>query len=169
MSNRNTIAKFLLAFILVFSVLMPAQPQEAEAASPVSVYVNGQQLPAKGEIINGYTVVPMRAIFESLGAQVGWFPQTRTISAYDPQTNKIMSLVVDQKNMFCADNSEFAKYESNPTSQAAINFVLENTQIITVPPTIKNGSTLVPARVISEALNCQVGWNGATRTVTINR
>lgn len=169
MSHRNMIAKVLLVFVLAFSVLMPAQPQEAEAANPISVYVNGQRLSATGESINGSTVVPMRAIFEALGAEVQYFADIRAISAYDPKTNKIMSLTLDSKNMFCADNTEFAKYQAHPNSQATINFVLENTRVIAVPPTVIGGRTMVPVRVISEALGGQVLWDGKTQSVTITR
>ena len=66
MSHRNMIAKFLLAFVLAFAVIVPFQPQEAEAAGPISVYVNGQRLAKTGEAVNGSTLVPMRAIFEAL-------------------------------------------------------------------------------------------------------
>ena len=48
MSHRNMIAKFLLAFVLAFAVIVPFQPQEAEAAGPISVYVNGQRLAKTG-------------------------------------------------------------------------------------------------------------------------
>lgn len=169
MSHRNIIAKFLLAFVLAFAVITPFQPQEAEAASPVAVYVNGQRLAKNGEVVSGSTLVPMRAIFEALGATVQYFGDTQSISAFDPTTNKIMSMTVNDKNMFCADNSEFSKYASNPTSQATINFVLEHTSVVSVPPTVISGNTMVPVRVVSESLNCKVDWNGKTQTVTINR
>ena len=169
MSHRNMIAKFLLAFVLAFAVIVPFQPQEAEAAGLISVYVNGQRLAKTGEAVNGSTLVPMRAIFEALGSTVQYYGQIRGISAYDPKTNKIMSLTLDDKNMFCADNSEFSKYAQNPTSQATVNFVLEHTSVISVPPTVIGGSTMVPVRVISEALGCKVDWNGQTQTVNITR
>ena len=171
MSASKKLLQILMVFVLAFAVLLPAQAHEAEAATPVTVYVNGQILhsPQSAEIINGSTMVPMRAIFEALDAQVEWFPKTRTVSAYDPTTNKILSLVIDNKNMFCANNNEFSAYADHPTSQDTINFVLRHTKISPTAPVILNGSTLVPVRVISEALDCQVGWDGATRTVTINR
>ncbi|MCX8095787.1 MAG: copper amine oxidase N-terminal domain-containing protein [Caldisericia bacterium] len=36
-----------------------------------------------------------------------------------------------------------------------------------VPPQILNGRTMVPVRFISEGLGAEVGWDGATKTVTI--
>jgi len=35
------------------------------------------------------------------------------------------------------------------------------------PPQIINGRTMVPVRFISEGLGAEVGWDGATKTVTI--
>ncbi len=40
----------------------------------------------------------------------------------------------------------------------------ENSRIV---PIVKNGRTLVPVRFISESLSADVGWDGATSTVTI--
>ena len=37
-----------------------------------------------------------------------------------------------------------------------------------MPPVVLNNRTLVPARAVSEALNCDVQWNGDTRYVIIN-
>lgn len=38
-----------------------------------------------------------------------------------------------------------------------------------VPPVIKNGTTLVPFRAISEALKAKVSWDGSSQTVTVSR
>ena len=171
MSQAKKLLQVLMVFILAFSVLLPAHADEARADAPISVYVNGKLLntPQPAQAINGSTMVPMRAIFEALGADVKWFGNIQTISAYDPATDRVLSLVLNNKNMFCASNQEFKLYADQPTSQATINFVLQHTQIIPTAPLLKNGTTLVPVRVISTALGCSVGWDGATRTVTINR
>lgn len=42
-------------------------------------------------------------------------------------------------------------------------------QDFTPPPVIKDGRTLVPMRSFFEALGCEVGWDGNTRTVTGKR
>lgn len=171
MSNRKSLVSLLMLFVLIFSVLVPAaQPQQAEAAD-ITVYVNGQYLDTDQPpvIQDGRTMVPLRAIFEALGADVQWFAETKTISGYDAKTNRIMSLILNQKTLFCADYTLFQVYESDPTSQAAIQFVLSHTKEIDVPPMSINGRTMVPARVISEALGASVSWNAATRTVSISR
>ncbi|HEX6987842.1 MAG TPA: N-acetylmuramoyl-L-alanine amidase family protein [Bacillota bacterium] len=40
---------------------------------------------------------------------------------------------------------------------------------VDVPPRILSGRTMVPIRVVSENLGAQVGWDAATRSVTIHR
>lgn len=42
-----------------------------------------------------------------------------------------------------------------------------NKLTLDVPPQIINGRTMVPVRFISEGLGADVGWDGATKTVTI--
>ena len=102
MSRRKQLVSILMLFILAFSVVLPAaQPEQADAAD-ISIYVNGKYLATDQPpvIQDGRTMVPLRPIFEALGATVEWFGDTQTISAYDPKTNRIMSLVVNQRTMF---------------------------------------------------------------------
>ncbi len=39
---------------------------------------------------------------------------------------------------------------------------------MTAPPKIKNGRTYIPVRFVSEHLGYNVGWDGETKTITIN-
>ena len=118
-SHRKQLISILMLFVLAFTVVLPAaHPEEADAAN-ISIYVNGKYLSTDQPpvIQDGRTMVPLRAIFEALGATVEWFGDTQTISGYDPKTNRIMSLVVNQRTMFCADYTLFQVYEANPTSR----------------------------------------------------
>jgi hypothetical protein len=94
-------------------------------------------------LLNGYTMVPLRGIFEALGATVVWHNETRTISAFKDKIR--INLGVD-------------KTEAEVSGKSA---VLEQ------PAVIVNGSTMVPARFVSEALGAQVAWDGDTRSVMI--
>ena len=175
--KRKLISAAVAAVLTVTSVApavaAPTEPisiaTRAEARIPIivdDIEIFCDQPP---DIVEDRTLVPLRAIFEALGAQVEYFADTRTVSGYDPQTNRIMSLVLDQKTLFCADYTLFQVYEANPTSQAAINFVLSHTKEIDVPATSIGGRTMVPARVIAESLGASVVWDGNTRVVTITR
>lgn len=95
-------------------------------------------------IVNDRTLVPLRAIFEALGAVVDWEPTTRTVTARRGETS--ISLVIDT------------------------NIIKKNgTDIeIDVPAQIINDRTMVPVRAISESLGASVDWDPITRTVLID-
>ncbi len=95
------------------------------------------------QIINDRTMVPLRAIFEALGAQVDWNGDTRTITGTKGDTTITMQI----------DNLTMTK---NGAESA-----------LDTPPQIVNDRTLVPVRAIAESFDCTVDWNGDTRTVTI--
>lgn len=94
-------------------------------------------------IINDRTMVPLRAIFEALGADVQWDGDTRTITGKKGDTTITMQI----------DNLTMTK---NGAESA-----------LDTPPQIVNDRTLVPVRAISESFGCDVAWDGNTRTVTI--
>lgn len=96
------------------------------------------------QIIDGCTLVPMRTIFEALGANVEWHAETRTITAV--KTNR--QIIMEAENKFIHINSETIELE--------------------VPPMIIEERTLVPIRAVSESLNCTVDWDSATKTVKIH-
>jgi len=64
------------------------------AGAPIRVTINGAPLTmdVAPTLQNGRTLVPMRAIFEALGAQVHWDEATRTIRAYRREDAIILEL-----------------------------------------------------------------------------
>ncbi|HWP97229.1 MAG TPA: copper amine oxidase N-terminal domain-containing protein [Syntrophomonadaceae bacterium] len=113
----------------------------------VSVLVNGQPLQSDTpSFINGddRTMVTLRAIAEALGAKVDWDPNTQTVTI--TLGDKVVKLVIGQ-------NSYTVNGEDHSSD--------------TAPGTV-NGRTVVPARVVGEALGAKVGWNADTATVTVD-
>lgn len=112
----------------------------------ISVIVNGNQITFDQQpvIVNERTLVPLRAIFEALGATVDWNGETQTVTS--TRGNISVSLTINSKTM------------------------TKNGKEITldVPARLIGDRTLVPVRAIAEAFNCNVDWNGETQTVTIN-
>lgn len=53
-----------------------------EKGNPIKLYVNGTRLtvPVNPEIKNGNTMVPLRKIFEALGADVAWNAEQRSVT-----------------------------------------------------------------------------------------
>lgn len=113
--------------------------------SQIPVYIDGERQYFEVPPVNheGRVLVPMRALFEKLGAEVNWDPETRMITAYKGAVTVEMS---------------------PDTNLAAVN----GQQVeLDVKPTIVEGRTLVPLRFVSTALGADVGWDGAKETVSI--
>ncbi len=94
-------------------------------------------------IINDRTMVPLRAIFQAIGAEVTWNNETNTVTAQ--KGNIIMKITVGQDNMT----------------------VNEATIPLDSPACIIEGRTLVPIRAITESFGLAVNWNDETKTVSI--
>lgn len=140
---------------LALSVMMAVSAMGVTAMAddePIKVLINGSELVIpEGDtqpfIDSDRTLVPMRAIFEALGAKVNWDGETRTIVSYDPISDTSITMQIDSATMF----------------------VGETPVTLDVPAKIVNDRTVVPIRAIAEGMNSQVGWDGATRTVTVNK
>jgi hypothetical protein len=109
------------------------------------VSVNGKatSIDAAPEIINGSTFVPIRFIAESFGAVVDWLPETQGIT-----------ITLGDHTIGLQIGNATAVIDGSIVSLSAA-------------PYIKNGRTMVPLRVISEAFGGDVRWDPATRTITI--
>lgn len=115
------------------------------AQGDITVTVNGSnvEFDQPPVIENERTLVPLRAIFEALDAEVDWDGETRTVTA---QKNSVkISLTVD--------NDEMKVGEQSIT--------------LDTPAKIINDRTMIPVRAVSEALECKVEWDGEARQVII--
>jgi len=112
---------------------------------PAELYINDKYLETDVApiIINGRTMVPMRSIFENLGAEIAWDDATKTVTGTKKGT-EIKIKIDDTKAM--VDGEEVA---------------------LDVSATIVDGRTLVPVRFVSETLGCQVSWNEVNKKVNI--
>ncbi|WP_081824006.1 stalk domain-containing protein [Paenibacillus sp. UNC451MF] len=92
---------------------------------------------------NGSVLVPLRAIFESLGAAVEWKSSTQTVTA-----------TKEGKTIVLTIGSNIAYVNGSPvTLNAAAQLI--------------NGNTMVPVRFVSEALGGVVEWNEAAQSVIV--
>lgn len=111
----------------------------------IKVFLNGKQLMFDVEpmVINSRTMVPMRVIFEALGAEVSWDDTTQTAIG---ETKKITVKITIGKD-----------------------YLLKNDSIVILdsPAVAISGRTLVPVRAIAESLDCKVEWYGETQVVEI--
>jgi len=135
---------FLLSALLFF-MYVPGNNGLAEAATPIRVSVDGRELAmdVPPTVRNGRTLVPMRAIFEALGARVSWDSQTKRITGTRGATVIVLQI---------------------GRTSATVN---GRTISLDVPPLVINGRTLVPTRFIAENLGAQVIWDSNNRLVTV--
>ncbi|MBU5426214.1 copper amine oxidase N-terminal domain-containing protein [Tissierella pigra] len=138
--------KILLTFVLVIGFIA-ASPKTINASSGIKVLLEGQELKfdVPPQIIEGRTLLPLRAIFEALGLEVGWDDATRIITGV--AEGKEIILELDSK-------------------EVKVNGV---DKTLDVPAKAINGRTLVPVRFIAESLDMNVVWNQESKTVKISK
>jgi len=131
--------------VAVIAVLVLATGAVPALAADVNVVVDGQVLTfdEPPTMQGGRVLVPLRGIFERLGADVVFSAATRDIKATRGST--VIELTLGSNNALVNGR----------------NVYLDS------PAQAFGGRTMVPLRFISEALGADVKWNAATRTVQI--
>ena len=112
----------------------------------ITVNVNGKNLSLDQNcvIVKDRTLVPLRAIFEALGADVDWDDATSTVTAV--KDGKKISLTIGDKTLIAGGEAK----------------------TLDVPPQLIGSRTLVPVRAVSESLGANVNWDETSKTVIIN-
>ncbi len=94
-------------------------------------------------IVEGSTLVPLRAIFEKLGATIDWNEKEQSVTAKKGTTT--VYLKIGDKNVTVGGSAK----------------------TLEVPAQIVNGHTMVPVRFIGEALGAEVKWEPSSKIVII--
>lgn len=94
-------------------------------------------------IVEGRTLVPVRALFESLGASVEWNEATQTVTAKKDST--VISMQIGSTTAYVDGVSK----------------------TLDVPAQTINNRTMAPARFVAESLGGRVFWDESTDTVKI--
>jgi hypothetical protein len=127
--------------VTVTPVPKPEQKREAT----IVIKINGKIMIAdqKPIIINGRAVVPLRSIFEALGANIQWDGKNSTVHATKGK-KKVRLKIGDLK---ASVDGRTVKLD-----QKAV---------------IINNRTMVPVRFVSEALGSKVEWDAKNLTIHI--
>lgn len=140
--------KRIIAFVTVVIFFSLALFAFAAELPPVTVTLDGQVVDCdsygqEATIVEGRTLVPLRAIFEALGASVEW----------------------DAKNYVVTSTLN----EITIRLRIGENFLLKNGQAIMldVPAMLMNDRTMIPVRAVTEAFGMKVDWIDETRTVVL--
>lgn len=117
------------------------------SAQGISVTVDGQPVRFDNggpRSMDGRVLVPLRGVFEKMGASVSWDSARRDVNA--SRNGKSMQLHIGD-------------HDANVDGR-----ILH----MDVPAMIINGSTMVPIRFLSETLGAQVNWNESAQLVAIS-
>lgn len=130
----------LLIFTVLFGTCVPVL-----AEGDIRVVLDGRELAFEQPpvIVNDRTMVPMRAIFEALGATVTWNGETRT--AIGTKMGVRVEFTIDEPNMH----------------KNYVNISLD------APAALINGYTMLPVRAVAESFGVEVNWDAETRTVNM--
>lgn len=145
---KSHFAVAALAAIGATTMSVSTPSVQAQSGAPISVVLNGRVLDMGNtppSQVGGRVLVPLRGVFESLGATVNYDAPTSTVYATRDATNVRLQL---------------------GSSQASVN---GQTRVLDVPAQARFGRTLVPLRFVSETLGAQVQWVEAQRTVYITQ
>ncbi|MGM9992176.1 MAG: copper amine oxidase N-terminal domain-containing protein [Candidatus Bruticola sp.] len=123
----------------------------------ISVSVNGQilYLDQAPVLKDGTTLVPMRAIFEALGATIKWNAETKTVLANTASDAELMA------------NPQAPNTSISLTINAPEATVNGQAVKLLAPAQIIAGNTMVPLRFVGEALGANVKWDGHSRLIRV--
>jgi len=134
---------------LVVGILKVSEAFETNQKSKlIKVKIDGQSLEIKDTdpiIENDRTMVPLRVIFEALGAELIWDEENE--SAIATKDGKEIKITIGKNTAMVNGNS------------------VE----LDAPAFIKNSRTMVPVRFIAESFDMKVDWDAKTQTVLIER
>ena len=142
MSKKLTM---LICFCLLF-LMLSIQVNGEISPPPIRVLLDGEVLEfdVSPMIVGGRVMVPMRGIFEALGASVEWDYESRTITAIKDDLTIISSI-------------------GTPNMQIGKHSITMD-----VAPMIVFGRTLVSVRFVTEAFGVDILWDEVKRTVHIS-
>lgn len=174
------IAALILTGILAFGCFSTAFAAETKVSVDGVPVVFTDAKPFVDE--NGRTMVPLRPIADAMGLQVGWIQeQQRAIFGaelpldffFDYFEFESAHNITKEGLVKVVENVYFTMGEERVV--ATFDAFYENDKVeadsaedyMDTVPVVKDGRTYAPARYLAEAFGYDVGWDGATSTVTI--
>ncbi len=116
------------------------QPKMLVNASPTDIDTQGT-VPV---IIDGRTLLPLRAVMEAMGCEVGWDNASKTVSISRDGVTLWLQI-----GSLTASDSRGEGY------------------VLDCAPALMNGRTMLPIRFAAEYFGGSVSWDNATKTVTV--
>ncbi len=144
---RRSVLTALASIPLLLTGLLPLPA--ASAAAPVQIVLDGRtlQLDPPATIVNDRTLIPVRGVFEAMGAKLTWDGETRTVEVM--RGERYVRLRIDRR-------------------LACLNRACTEAATLDVPARIIQDRTFVPVRFIAQAMGAHVQWDGERRAVLID-
>lgn len=132
-SNVKTVFLALLSIVIMIAAF-PLQANASSEEKDMYIYLDDKEMNFEVEpvIVNGTTLVQFRPLFEAMGMDIKWDPDTRTVTGTKERFT--LKLKIDDRN-------------------AVVN---DKTYKLPVAPQIINGSTMVPIRFVAESFGRSV-------------
>ena len=137
--------KKIISIILALTAVMSGCTTLAEEKIKVTLDGQAMDFDVAPIIQNDRVLVPMRAIFEELHCSVDYTD-------------------IDGRQIITAKNDGNTISLEIGSNEMTVN---DEKVSLDTAPVIIDDRTLVPLRAVSEALDCNVDWNGDTKTVAI--
>lgn len=137
------------AILLLVMVFMLGAASPGTASGDIGLVIDGQRIDSTPPPIikNDRTLVPVRLVSETLGAEVEWYEESRTVHLTKGNRNAVLRL-----------DNRLVDYIEGETSYSLCD----------VPPQIVDNRTYVPLRLVSNILGVTINWDGVNRTVYID-
>ncbi|HEY3364263.1 MAG TPA: stalk domain-containing protein [Symbiobacteriaceae bacterium] len=137
----------LIGLPLLLTTALPAPA--VQAAAPVRVILDGRTLALDSAplILDDRTFVPLRGVFEAMGATAVWNGETRSVEV--TRGDAYLRLTLGRK-LACL---------SADCTRAAV---------LDAPARLVDSRTYVPVRFIAQAMGAKVSWEDARRAVVID-
>ncbi|MBP2000949.1 hypothetical protein J2Z69_001992 [Paenibacillus shirakamiensis] len=137
------------ALFMTFVISSSAPSVSASSSAYPGIEFNGmkQHLQPSAMLMQGTTLMPMRAMFNLLGTQVLYNEETQTATATRGRTS--IEITIGSSSALISDG----------TNNKTIH--------LSTPATMHKGTFMVPLRCVLESLGAKVDWNRATSTISI--
>lgn len=144
--------KPLTAILLNVSLLLFSSVCYA-GSDDIKVYINNNRInyDTMPVNINNRVLVPVRATFDALGADIEWFGEIQTVIATSGST--LIALKIDNPLLIVSDVQ----------TQGIKTIELDS------PPVLLNSKTMIPLRAIAEIFDYQVIWSEENKSIFINK
>ena len=153
--NKKLALSGLMAVLFTASVHIP-QSQAANASDDIQFQMNKysyednagtHSLPVAPYVLNGHSVVPLRALAHSLGATLRWNQNTNSVTL---------------------SGSTFGPIVLKANSKISVNAKGEQTKLLEAVKWVK-GSYVVPAKSIAELMGAPLKWDASSKTLTFTK